>query len=56
MSVARIQDELGYVQASVVRDKGTGKEFLLPSKVTDMQRAIYEALGIEIQEKIHFLN
>ena len=56
VSVARMKEELGYLQVSVVRDKGTGKRFLLPSKVTPAQRSIYEALGIEIQEKVRILN
>ena len=56
MSVARMKEELGYLQVSVVRDKGTGKRFLLPSRVTPAQRSIYEALGIEIQEKVRVLN
>ena len=56
MSVARIREELGYLQASVVRDKKTGKKFLLPSKVTPEQREIYRALGLKLEEKVRFLN
>ena len=55
LSIARIREELGYIQASVVRDRKTGKKFLLPSKPNDTQRAIYSSLGLNLQEKVEYL-
>ena len=55
LSIERIREELGYLQASVVKDQKTGRRFLLPSKVTDTQRAICDALGVKLQEKIQIL-
>ena len=55
LSIERIREELGYLQASVVRDQKTGQRFLLPSKVTNTQRAICDALGVKLQEKIQIL-
>ena len=55
LSVERIRQELGYVQASVVRDAGSGRRFLLPSKATDLQRAVYGALGLTLEEKVRYL-
>ena len=52
LSIERVREELGYVQASIVRDQQTGERFLLPSRVTDTQRAIYGALGMEIEDKV----
>lgn len=55
LSIDRIREELGYVQASVVRDRRSGKRFLLPSKANNTQRAIYSALGLMLQEKVQYL-
>ena len=52
LSVERIREELGYMQASIVKDQRTGAKFLLPSSITDTQRAIYNALGIKIEDKV----
>lgn len=55
MSVARIREELGYVQASVVRDPESGRRFLLPSSPTKAQKAIYGALGLDLEERVRLL-
>ena len=55
LSIERIKEELGYLQASIVRDGQSGKRFLLPSKVTPIQRAIYKSLGLKLEEKVRFL-
>ena len=55
LSVERIREELGYLQASIVKDTVSGKRFLLPSKVNDTQRAIYNALGLRPEEKVRSL-
>ena len=55
MSIRKIKEELGYVQASVVRDTRTRRRFLLPSKTTPDQRAIYNALGLKLEEKVRLL-
>ena len=55
LSVERIREELGYIQASVVRDTGSGKRFLLPSKANDIQKAVYGALGLTLGEKVRYL-
>ena len=56
LSIERIKEELGYLQASIVNDRKTGKRFFLPSKITPTQRTIYSALGLKIEEKVRFLN
>ena len=55
LSVGRIKEELGYVQASVVKDVRTGQKFLLPSKTTPRQREIYNALGLNLEERVRRL-
>ena len=55
LSINRIKEELSYIQASVVRDKKSGKRFLMPSKANDVQKAIYSAFGLELQEKAQYL-
>jgi transposase len=46
VSAERIQEELHRVQASHVVDRATGFRFRLPSRVSDVARAIYGALGL----------
>ncbi len=55
LSVERIREELGYLQASVVKDTVSGKRFILPSRINDTQRAIYNALGLKPEEKVRSL-
>ena len=56
LSIERIREELGYIQASIVRDESSGKRFLLPSRINDIQRAIYNALNLGPQEKVRSLD
>ena len=55
LSIERVREELGYIQASIIKDQRSGKRFLLPSKNTGTQRAIYKALNLELQEKVRYL-
>ena len=45
LSFERLREELKDVQASRVRDQKTGQRFLLPSKITDTQKRIYQAFN-----------
>lgn len=47
VSAEKIQEELHLVQASHVIDRATGFRFKLPSKVSDVAKAIYGALGLK---------
>ena len=51
VSLDKMREELARVQASIVRDKRTGKRFILPSKVTPIQKAIYKTFGLNLQAK-----
>ena len=50
LSFERLRDELKEVQYSVVSDETTGKAFILPSRVTSLQKHIYEALNIKFTQ------
>ena len=56
MSFEAIREELSYVQASVVKDNKTEMKFLLPSKITQRQEAIYKALKINLSSKVRVLS
>ncbi len=56
LSIETIRKELSYMQASIVRDNITGKKFILPSRPTDLQNAIYNALGLKIKSPISIIN
>ena len=49
LSVAKLREELNYLQASIVVDTKTKQRFLLPSKMTDTQKKIYSALNLKHQ-------
>ena len=51
MSFETIREELSYLQASLIKDKQTGTQFILPSKITSKQAAIYKALKINTPSK-----
>ena len=55
LSFERIREELGEVQVSRVRDERTGRKFLLPSKPTDTQKAIYKVFGKSLNQTTKFL-
>ena len=52
LSLERIREELSRVQVSVVKDKVTGKRFLMPSRLDPIQHQIYKALDIKIDQTI----
>ena len=56
LSVARIKEELSYVQSSVVKVIGTKKRFMMPSQLNEVQRKIYRALGIKYQSKAQIMH
>jgi len=47
-----IRDSLLHVQASVIHDKKTGKDFLLPSRMNQHAKEMYRVLRIKMPEKI----
>lgn len=47
MSFDQIRNELLHVQSSIVCDISTGKRFILPSRVSVMQKKIYQAFGLK---------
>lgn len=55
LSFEEIQNELGRREASIVKDKITGKRFIIPSKITELQKSIYTALNLPISNKIKML-
>ena len=55
LSFEETRDELCRLQASIVRDRKTGKRFILPSKITQNQKKIYEAFNLEIDNKAKLL-
>jgi transposase len=55
LSFQEIQNELSRLEMSIVKDKKTGKRFILPSKITATQQSIYRALGLVIDSKVRLL-
>jgi len=47
MSFEQLRNELLHIQSSVLRDRSTGKKYLLPSKVNYIQQKIYNAFGLK---------
>ena len=47
VSFERLKEELRAIQQSLITDKITEKEFILPSKLTASQKAIYDALNLK---------
>ena len=50
MSFERLRNELLHVQSSLLIDIGTKKKYIMPSKVTLIQKKIYQAFGIKRTE------
>jgi transposase len=55
LSLEEIRDELNRLQVSIVKDTKTKKCFSLPSKMTENQKKIYKALGLDRNEKTEIL-
>jgi transposase len=55
LSFEEIQNELSRSEASIVKDTKTGKRFILPSKVTTLQKSIYKAFGLPINDRIKII-
>ena len=56
LSFEEIQNELSRLEVSIVKDKKTGRKFVLPSKITELQRKIYNAFNLTINDKIKMIN
>ena len=56
MSFEAVREELSYLQASIVKDQKTGIKFALPSRITQKQRNIYNALGLKMLSGVRVLN
>lgn len=52
ISFEKIRDELKRVQSSIIKNKKTNARVLLPSKTTELQRAIYKTVKLELNEKV----
>jgi transposase len=50
MSFEEIRNHLAHVQASLTIDTSTDKMYLLPSKVTDVQKRIYSIFGLRLTD------
>lgn len=55
LSFEETKDELNRVQASIVKDKITGREFILPSKITATQKIIYNAFDIKLNNRARLI-
>ena len=55
LSFERIKEELSFVQSSIVRDTKTGRRFILPSRATATQKAIYGVFNKTINQTVQFL-
>ena len=55
LSFERIREELEEVQSSIVRDTKTGRRFILPSKATATQKAIYGAFNKKLSQTVQFV-
>ena len=55
LSFERIREELEEVQSSIVRDTKTGRRFILPSKATATQKAIYGAFNKKLNQTVQFI-
>ena len=56
MSFEAVREELSYLQASIIKDQKTGIKFALPSRITQKQRNIYNALGLKMLSGVRVLN
>ncbi len=50
ISFKETREQLARVQASLVLDTSTGQQFILPSKVNDIQKQIYAAFGLKLSQ------
>ena len=55
LSFERIREELERVQSSIVKDTKTGRRFILPSKATATQKAIYGVFNKKINQTVQFI-
>lgn len=55
LSFAKIREELSRVEASILKDKKTGKKFFLPTQLNPTQESIYEALELSYDKKIRLI-
>lgn len=50
LSIRKIREILGKVQTSVIWDRKSKKTFCIPSKASDLQVKIYQAVGLTLQQ------
>lgn len=55
ISLRDIRDELSQRQISIMRDQKTNRKYSIPSGVTLLQREIYKALGVKLNESVQEL-
>ena len=55
LSFERLRSELKKVQVSLVQDGSTGRQFLLPSHISETGKAIYKAFGASFPKSVKFL-
>ena len=52
LSIRKIREILGKVQTSVIWDRKSKKTFCIPSKASDLQVKIYQAVGLTLQQSV----
>jgi hypothetical protein len=50
-----IRQELLKVQASIIKDNGTGKKYIMPSIASQEAKQLYRIIGSKIPDKIQFI-
>ncbi len=55
ISFDALREELSQMQASILKEEKSGRKYIMPSKVTETQRAIYRAFDLSINEKTRLL-
>ena len=48
LSVRALRKELSYIQASIIKDKKSGRRYLLPSALNKSQKDVLAALDVKI--------
>lgn len=55
ISTAVLQDELSRIEVSILKHTNSGKKYLLPSSMSDIQKSIYEVMDINYSESLSLL-
>ncbi|MGC8602512.1 MAG: hypothetical protein ACP5VS_02350 [Desulfomonilaceae bacterium] len=50
MSFEKIRNELLHAQAGILVDTATSRKYIMPSKITDVQKKLYHIFGLKRSE------